>query len=624
MRGSYNDRIRCSQGAAGSQLAIRRHWDLGSRGNPRWRGGTRIKEVFFLFGFERHPRGWRRAAGGAAGAVILATLAACGASPSSNASTPSVLTISLGAASNLNWWPPIVSSTDCGTLTGGGISGPDMYMPLLWFSRTDQIEYSRSIASGIAVSRNDTQYTITMNPKWHWSNGQPVTAQDVAYDWTLINGASASNSPFPYCFAGSGGVPADFQSVVATGAHTVVVTLNKSVNPVWFEHNGLSQLIPVPKSTWDQHSNIQKELAFIKSVANSPNNPIYRVVDGPYRIEKAVTNQYYTFVANPKYSGAHPAQIKTVTYLYETSTSAQFAQLRTHKVDLGYLPFSLYGSRNQLTGYNLIARTGFAFFYLPLNYRTNAYGIGGLFNNLYVRQALQMGIDQPAIIKSMYHGYALPSIGPVPVKPPNAYYDPALKNPYPYNPTAGKKLLEHNGWRLVNGVMTKGSQKLAFNLLYSTGSATFDNMAQLMKQDWAQEGVDVSLQPIGGQAFGDIIGSASQSNKWAMAGGFGWIYVPDFYPSGGSLFLPTAGFNLGAYNSATMNRLIAATYAGGTKSQVTQRFNAYQVYAAQNLPGLFVPTPDSLSEVRTIVKGFRSNYNPILGYTPVNRLSFSS
>ncbi len=498
-----------------------------------------------------------------------------------------------------------------------------MYMALLWLSRTDQIEDSRSIASGIAVSKQYSRYTITMNPKWRWSNGQPITAQDVVYDWTLIHGASASNSPFPYCFSGSGGVPADFKSVVAAGSHTVVVTLNKSVNPVWFEHNGLSQLVPVPKSTWDKHSNVQKELAFIKSVANSPNDPIYRVVDGPYRIQKAVTNQYYTFVANPKYSGAHPAQIKTVTYLYETSTSAEFAQMRTHKVDVGYLPFSLYRSKNQLTGYHLTARTAMEFFYLPLNFRTNAYGIGGLFNNLYLRQALQMGMNQPAIIQSMYHGYAVPTIGPVPAKPPNAYYDKALKNPYPYNPAAGKKFLEKNGWSLVNGVMTKGSQKLAFNLVYSTGSATLNDMAQLLKQDWAREAIDVSLQPIGSQAFGDIIGSASQSNKWAMAGGFAGGYVPDFYPSGGSLFLPTAGFNLGAYNSSTMNRLIAATYKDGTRSQVTRRFNAYQVYAAQNLPGLFVPTPAySLSEVRTFVKGFRSNHRPIQGYTPLNRVSF--
>ncbi len=576
-----------------------------------------------MLGIERWGQGWRRAAGGAAGAALLAGLTACGSAPAATPSTPSVLTIAMGAATNLNWWPPIVSSTDCGTLTGGGISGPDMYMPLLWFSRTDQIEYSRSIASGIAVSHHDKQYTITMNPKWHWSNGHPITATDVAYDWTLIQGASASTSPFPYCFAGSGGVPALFKSVVAAGPHTVVVTLNQSVNPVWFEHNGLSQLIPVPKSTWAKHSSITKELSFIKAIANQPNNPIYHVVDGPYRIQKAVTNGYYTFVANPHYSGAHPAKIKTVTYLYETSTSAEFAQMRTHKVDLGYLPLSLYGSRGQLTGYNLISRTMFAFFYLPLNFRSNAYGVGGLFNNLYVRQALQMGINQPAIIRSMYHGFALPSIGPVPVKPPNAYYDAALKNPYPYNPKEGKKLLENHGWALSNGVMTKNGQKLAFNMLCSTGSTTFDNMAQLLKQDWAQEGIDVSLQPMGGQAFGDIIGSAAQSPKWAMAGGFGWVYVPDFYPSGGSLFLPTAGFNLGAYNSSTMNHLIAATYKGGTKAQVTQRFNAYQVYAAQQLPGLFVPTPDSLSEVRTFVTGFRSNYNPILAYTPVNRLGFN-
>lgn len=577
-----------------------------------------------MFRFTAWSQGIRRAMAVGAGVVLMGTLAACGSSAAApTAATPTVLTLPL-VASNLDWWPPVVSSTSCGTLTGGGTDGPDMYMPLLWFSRTDNIEYSRSIASGITVSNQDKTYTITMNPKWYWSNGTPVTAQDVAYDWTLIKGASSSTSPFPYCFAGGGGIPADVVSVVATGKHTVVVTLNKSVNPVWFEHNGLSQFVPVPKATWDRYSNINQELSWIKKISDVPSNPVYKVVDGPYDIEKAVINGYYTYVANPHYDGAHPAKIKTVTYLYSTSSAAEFAQLRTHKIDLAGLPFSLYSSRKELTGYRLVSQKIFAFFYLPLNFRSNAYGIGGLFNKLYVRQALQMGIDQPGIIKTMYHGYALPSIGPVPEEPPNAYYDTGLKNPYPYNPAKGKRLLESHGWTMQNGVMTKNGLKLAFNLLYSTGSTTFDNMAELMKSDWAQEGIDVSLQPIGGQAFGDIIGSASQSSKWAMAGGFGWIYVPDFYPSGGELFLPSAGFNLGAYDSPTMNRLIADTYLGGTPAQVKQRFDAYQVYAAENLPGLFVPTPDNLTEVATFVKGYRSNYNPILGYTPINRIYFSN
>lgn len=109
-----------------------------------------------------------------------------------------------------------------------------------------------------------------------------------------------------------------------------------------------------------------------------------------------------------------------------------------------------------------------------------------------------------------------------------------------------------------------------------------------------------------------------------MAGGFGWGYVPDFYLSGGRLFLPAGGFNLGAYNRSTMNRLIAAPDAGGSKSQGTRRFNAYPGYAAQNLPGLVVPTPAySLSDVRTCIKGFRSNYRPIQGYTRVSRISFN-
>jgi len=231
---------------------------------------------------------WGRGATAALSAVaLLLVAAACGSSSSTATATPSTLTIALNPQTPLNWWPPLVPSNNCGTVSGGGISGPDMYLSLLWISRHDTIEYSRSIASGITVSNHDQTYTIHMNPKWHWSNGTPVTAQNVAYDWQLMKASSSASSPLPYCFGGEGGVPADWKSVTVANAHTLVVTTTAPVNPVWFEHNGLSQLVPVPP-VWKHSSNMADELRWIASVSDQPNNPIYRVYDGPYGITKAV------------------------------------------------------------------------------------------------------------------------------------------------------------------------------------------------------------------------------------------------------------------------------------------------------------------------------------------------
>ncbi|MDA8200824.1 MAG: peptide ABC transporter substrate-binding protein [Thermaerobacter sp.] len=554
-------------------------------------------------------------------ALLLAGLSACGGSPTPAAAS-GVLNIGLAAQGSPNWWPPISPATSCGTLTGGGEQAAFMYMPLLWINRTDQISYPKSIASAISVNKADTVFTIHMKPNWQWSNGQPVTAQNVLFDWSLIKAASSSSSPLPYCFAGGGGVPNGWKSVTAPNSHTVVVTTKAAVNPVWFEHNALAQLVPVP-SVWQKYSNMQRELTWIQSIGSTPNNPVYKVVDGPYTIAKAVPDQYWTYVANPKFSGVDKPSIKTVTYHYETSSSNLFAQLHRNALDVAPLPLSLYGQRGQLTSYHVVTQQLFAFFYMTLNFRSNANGIGGLFNKLYIRQALQMGIDQPAIIASIYHGLAEPTVGPVPRYPKNAYFDSAIKG-YPYSPQQGKTLLEQHGWHLANGVMTRNGQKLEFPLLFATGSTSRTNMMQLIKQAWAQEGIQVTLQTMAPSAVGPLVGAVANSSKWAVDGDGGWIYVPDYYPTGGELFLPSAGFNRGAYNSSTMNTLIHQTYAGGTTAQIKNRFDAYQVYTAAQLPGLWMPTPESIAAVRDGVHGMRANYNPIIALTPLNELSLGS
>jgi ABC-type transport system substrate-binding protein len=73
--------------------------------------------------------------------------------------------------------------------------------------------------------------------------------------------------------------------------------------------------------------------------------------------------------------------------------------------------------------------------------------------------------------------------------------------------------------------MTKGWQKLAFTLTYASGSTTISHIAQLMQSDWAQEGIDASLQqmPVN-QLFGED--TQSSPTKWNMGyWGAGWTSI---------------------------------------------------------------------------------------------------
>lgn len=554
------------------------------------------------------------------GTLLLTTGLLTPAASAPAGAAQSALTIALAPQYTVNWWPPIVPGTSCETLTGGMGGGMNLYMPLLWVTRHDTVNFGRSVASSIRVTNHDTVFTITLNRKWHWSNGHPVTAADVLYDWTLLRAASQPSSPLPYCYAGTGGLPADWSSVREVNPWTVVVRTTKPVNPVWFEHNGLAQLVPIPKSVWDQHTNTTKELAWIESVSDQPMNPVYQVVDGAYRIQAVVPKQFDKFVANPAYDG-HKAAIQEVVYLYEGSAAAEFAGLRTGQVDIGYLPFSLFGARDELTGYRIHGAPQFGFYFVPLNLTSQAPGIGPLFQSLYIRQALQEAIDQPLIISAIYHGYGTATYGPVPKTA--AYYDSHLGNPYPYDPAKARALLEAHGWHLTNGVMTKHGHPFRFTMFLSTGSRTRTEVAEVLQGEWKRIGVEVTLQSMGLHTLLGYVSNRHEAAKWDSARPYEWLYIPDYYPTGGALYLPGGGFNVDHYSNPVMTRRIEATYLGGTPSQIRQRFDAYQAYAEEQLPGLYVPIPDALNVVSNRVKGYRQWYNVILDGPAINRLSWN-
>lgn len=557
----------------------------------------------------------RMALPGAMVLVLGAMVSACGTS-TTNSGTASGGTalIALSPQSSPNWFFPVLSIADYSDLNTQVESL--MYKPLIYINKADQVDLPRSLAQSIRVSRNDTTYTITLGTKYRWSNGKPVTARDVVFTWDIMQAASTNpDTPWGYGGQGIGGVTADWKSVVAKNSRTVVVTTTKPVNPVWFEHNGLAQIMPAPAAAWDRYPhNMLKELRFIEKVSNSPSNPLYRIVDGPYRFESMSPNDYWSFIPNPHYGG-HRSSLSKVQFQYETSSSAEFTALRNGTVNVGFLPPSLWKARHELTADRLVSTYILGFNFIQPNLSPKGPG-GSLLSNLYVRQALQMGVNQEGIIRTMFHGQGVVENGPIPPQPTTAFYNRALNTPiYRYNLAAGRTLLEKHGWHLSNGVMVKNGQKLAFSLIYASGSTTYTNIVQLLKQDWAQEGIQVTLQS---EPFDNVIALATPTDptKWTLlnwGGGlsWSWTYQPDYFPSGGGLFGTGAANNPGQYNSRIMDALLHAIYAPGTAAQTQQRMDAYQAYAARDLPVIWLPYTPMFSEYSKQLKGVASSFNPI-------------
>ena len=368
-------------------------------------------------------------------------------------------------------------------------------------------------------------------------------------------------------------------------------------------------------------------------------NPLWQVVDGPFHLSAFNSTGYVALEPNSKYSGPVKAKIKEFEELPFTTDTTEYNSLVAGNLTIGYIPpQDLPGPTTNPTkagpntarlksGYYLDPWVLFGFNYFPLN--INSVGDGGqagkIFKQLYFRQAMQYEMNQPLYLKKLFKNYGVPTYGPVPLLPKNPYSDKAeLSNPYPYSPKNAKAALVDNGWKVVPGGtdtclnakkcgVPKGTP-LAFTLVYATGNASFEAYIAAYVSALASTGIHVTAT---GETFDAVLGTAfppcsGSKCTWEFADwGGGWVYYPDYEPTGEEIFLPTAPSNAGSFNDSELNTLMHGTDFGNTS------IFKYEDYAAKLVPVVYQPNIDyALTEARDNLKGVSAFQNAFGLYLP--------
>ena len=547
--------------------------------------------------------------GGLTAAVLVATTAAGTAmasarrAPLAGAQSGGTLVYALPEQTNIPWYFPITNDANASLYTGQLID--QLYAPLIYINNSYAIDYSASIAQNITYNTQGTVFNVFMNPKWHWSNGAPITAADAVWSFNVLMATESSKapSPWPASALGSGGLPANLKSVKQDSTYEFTITLKSPANQEWFEYNGIAGIPIMPMAVWNKYpNNMTEEITYLGKEATNPK--FDSVVSGPFELQTAIQNQEWVLVPNPNYDG-HKSVLSKLILEYEASDSAEFAALKTGEVQIGYLPAADWAARAELPD-RLIKEQSFSYNFTWGNLNKGAENnVDQIFNNLYVRQAMVMGMNNSAILNVIYHGNGEPQYSPIPSVPKTVFLDPALQKPlYPYDPAKGKALLEQNGWHEVNGVMTKGNQQMKFSLMYPSGDIATQEEQELLQAGWASEGIQVTLDPV---PFATLVGDLSDPSKWEMVSGIGIIYGGT-YPSGETLFYKLQGLDADlGYNDPKENALVQATTSPAPSPAVnTQRFFAYEYYTAQQVPALWMPAIDTLAEIAPNVGGYNA------------------
>ena len=118
-----------------------------------------------------------------------------------------------------------------------------LYRPLYWFGQGTQPTLNKSLS--LAYPPTFSGRTVTIKLKHYmWSNGTPVTAQNVMF-WLNMELA------MPADYGLYTGFPGNVSGMKAVSSTELTMTMDKAYSPTWFLYNELSQVTPMP-AAWDR------------------------------------------------------------------------------------------------------------------------------------------------------------------------------------------------------------------------------------------------------------------------------------------------------------------------------------------------------------------------------------
>jgi peptide/nickel transport system substrate-binding protein len=503
---------------------------------------------------------------------------------------------------NFEWqmWPPMYYAPDGSTPT---------------------VDPALSPANAPQWSNGDKTMTITLKP-WRWSDGTTLSSKDLLFTFDVI-AAAVKASPANWAPYVPGFFPSTITSMSAPNATTLVVNMNKAVNPTWMEEDILGS-VPIMPALWakdsasgpaldyTQPANALKIFNYLtsqaKSVSTYATNPLWQTVDGPYKLSAFNdTTGAFTMVPNTGYSGPHATPESDYQGVPFTSNAAEWNAVKTGSVDLGYVPQEDNPQIPQLKGlgYNYYGLPDFGDNFVAYNFKDTTGHFSAVVSQLYFRQAMQHLEDQAGQIKAYFDGDGDPAYGPIPAYPKSPFLPSnAASNPYPFSVADAVSLLKANGWNVVpNGTDTcakpgtgpgecgagiPAGTKLAFNLIYNT-TPPIPNQVEDLASDAKAAGIELALS---GSNFNFMIqnyndgASLTNANKWAMED-FGGE-TDSTYPTQFG-FLNTGGSGqIGDYSNPQADALINASVTGSNPAAVT----AEASFFTTQVPVLWQPVFD--------------------------------
>lgn len=345
-------------------------------------------------------------------------------------------------------------------------AGEHVHEPLIQSTLTvtnTDLTIGYDLATGYSVSEDGLTWTVTIRDDVSFTDGEPLTAEDVAFTYNTVKEASSVN---------------DFtmlDSAEAVDDTTVVFHMNRpfSIWPYTMAVVGI-----VPEHAYDS-----------ETYGADP------IGSGRYILKQWDRGQQVILEANPDYYGEAP-KMQRVTILFMEEDAA-FLAAQAGEVDAAYTS-ATYSDQTidgfHLDSYASVDNRGFNLPAVPSGKDEEGRTVGNdLTSDVLVRRAINIGVDRQEMIDNVLNGYGTPAYSICDQMP---WYNEASE--VEYDPEAAAELLDEAGWTVGDdGIREKDGVKAELNLLYATG----DSVRQALAADFADQlgelGISCTIEGVG-------------------------------------------------------------------------------------------------------------------------------
>ncbi len=438
-------------------------------------------------------------------AAIMVGVSYAAASAQSSSASAQKVTFTYGTANDIDSFNPLIA-VEAPAYTSFALQ----YNLLLDFS-TEDLSPIPGIATEVpsaengGISSDGLTWTFKIRQGMKWSDGQPLTANDVAftYNYILDNEFGCCKSYLKFV-----------TSVTAPDDATLVIETSQPAVGLLSIYNYI-----LPEHIW---KDIDKEEA--KTFENYPDP----VTSGPFHLTNWDKGQSWTFEANPDYWAGAPHIDQVVFKVYQNQ-DAVVAALRSGEIDFAdSLQANLYNSlQNQP---NIATSSAVAPGFTSVGFNTGAdvsipdSDGNPILKDVTVRRAMAMAVDKQELVDKVLLGYGTSGSTIVPPTAAAFHLEPQGDDVIPFDIEGAKALLEQAGYTDTDGDGIRESpdsgEPLEFRLFSRSESEQTQTAAKFIADWWSQIGIDVKETSLTDTKLTDVIYEGNYDI-------FIWGWVPD-------------------------------------------------------------------------------------------------